>query len=85
MNYKIEQGSERIHSVGGLSLVGLLLEKSGLREGLESAKVGATKVLERTADVFSSVVGLLSQGRTDYEDIELFPEDELFKDALDLG
>lgn len=84
MHFKIEQGKEKIYSVGGLSLVGGLLERSGLKRILESASTETKKVLERTANVFSSLVGLLSQGRTDYEDIELFRRDELFRDTLGL-
>ena len=85
MKYNIEQGSELINSVGGLSLVGLLLKRSGLKQRLKSLSGDSKKALTRTADVFGSIVGLLCQGRTDYEDIEVFRDDELFRDGLDLA
>ncbi len=58
MQFKIEQGSEKINSVDGLSLLGLLLDQSNLRNHVGSSNLGTRNELERKADVFSSVVGL---------------------------
>lgn len=84
MKYRIAQGKEKINSVGGLGLIGLLLERSGLKKEIKKAGTGNAREVKRVSDVLSSVVGLISQGRTDYNDIELFKDDELFRDALEI-
>jgi hypothetical protein len=84
MIYKIAQGKEKINSIGGLALIGLLLERSGLKNEIQKTGAGSSREVKRISNVLSQAVGLISQGRTDYNDIELFRDDELFRDALEV-
>ncbi|MEA2096691.1 MAG: IS1380 family transposase [Candidatus Cloacimonadota bacterium] len=84
MKYTIAQGKEKINSIGGLALIGLLLKRSGLKREIQKAGTGGSREVKRISDVLSQAVGLISQGRTDYNDIELFRDDELFRDALEI-
>jgi hypothetical protein len=80
---------ERINAQGGLPLIGTLMEKfSGLRNlfGADPAK-RSDRLSD--ADILISQLGLLVQGRTHYEDIELFrhpqhPGHEHFAQSLGL-
>ncbi len=85
MKFKIEQGTELVNSVGGISLVGKLLEKIDFRKEIIENFEGTRGQKRRTADVLTSWIGLLSQGRTDYNDIELFRGDDFFSTALNVS
>lgn len=81
---------DRINAQGGLHLIGTLIDKfSGLRNGFGD---DASKRSDRRsdADILISQLGLLVQGRTHYEDIELFRvpqqrEHEHFAQSLGLA
>jgi hypothetical protein len=63
---------DRINAQGGLHLIGKLIERhSGLRQAFPR---DVTKRSDRLsdADILIAQLGLLTQGRTHYEDIELF-------------
>ena len=63
---------ERINAQGGLHLIGTLIEKfSGLRRGFGADPTRRSDRLS-DADILISQLGLLVQGRSHYEDIELF-------------
>jgi len=84
MRIKIEQGNEEINSTGGNVLIGALL-KLGAWEKINAMKASRIKHGEVShGDILRIAVGLLSLGRTDFADIELYRKDPLFKEALGL-
>jgi hypothetical protein len=84
MKFKIEQGNELINSVGGISLVGKILEMCQMRTHIMKNAQGTPLQRCRIADVLVSWIGLASQAKTNFEDIELFREDEFFKSVFGL-
>ena len=83
MKFNIEQGSEKINSSGGLALAGVLLGKLDLDQRVNGIKIDGIKTpIISNADVIRSYVGLLALGRTSYEEIELYRNDEYFRDVL---
>jgi len=75
MDYILERSSEEIKSVGGLSLIGRLLELIGFSDAFMSS---------RTADILKTQIALLCQGRADFNDVELFRRDAYFRESLGL-
>ena len=83
---KLKLTDDKINTQGGLILVGKLLSKfSNLRDHFKEP-AGARTDRIADADILSSQIGLLVQGRTHYQDIELFRQDqgEGFSLALEL-
>ena len=80
----IEQGTERVNGEGGLALAGLVLRDLGLDKRLNGIPIKGLKGVPEisNADVVRSYVGLLCMGRTAYEEIELYRENDLFRNAL---
>lgn len=78
--------NEKINSYGGLTLAGRLLSKFCKLKDFFKDPVGSRADRIPDADILSSMIGLLVQGRTHYEDIELFRQDSSqgFSEALDL-
>lgn len=78
--------NEKINSYGGLTLSGRLLSKFCRIENYFKDPKGSRSDRISNADILTSMIGLLVQGRTHYEDIELFRQDESqgFSEALDL-
>lgn len=75
---------EKINSHGGLPLAGKLLARSGRLAELFKEPAGARADRITDADILRSQIGLLAQGRTHYDDIELFRHDQgaCFAEAL---
>jgi len=85
MKFKIEQGRREINGVGGLALVGGVLNRLNTLRKLNDMVFGVTKRgWISHLSIVKSLVGLVSQGRSDYADIEVFRDDPVFKDALGL-
>ena len=83
MKFTIEQGSEKINSSGGLALAGAILGKLDLDQRVNGTKIDGIKIPKiSNADVIRSYIGLLTLGRTSYEEIELYRNDDYFRDAL---
>ena len=83
MRFILEQSDANLTSHSGLALIGLLMEKTQLRARLNQTVVPACPNPEIShADVVASYLGLLAQGKSDFEDIEPFREDEFFAHAL---
>ena len=80
--FKIEQSNERIVGNGGLALVGAILSELNLDIRLNNIKVMGGDPKITNADVVKAYMGLLCQGRTAYEDIELYRDDRFFCDVL---
>ena len=76
MNYILERSSEDIKSVGGLSLIGRIMERSGFSDAFANRRV---------ANILMTETALLCQGRTDFNDVELFRGDAFFAEAIGLN
>ena len=86
MRFIIEQSDESITTHSGLSLIGLLLEKTRLGPRLNAtilSDMGTPEISNRK--VAYSYLGLLCQGKSDFDHIEPFREDEFFFAALQMG
>lgn len=81
---KIQLSQEKIKSNGGLSLVGALLSKFKLKKSHSISKRGR-KLKTSDKDIFLNYLGLLCQGRQNYEDLKLFYNDDFFKVSLGLS
>ena len=69
------RSNDELSNVGGVALVGRVLDKIGFSSLFES---------RRTADILKAHVALLCQGRADFNDIEAFRGDGFFCEALGL-
>lgn len=83
MRYLLEQSDETLTTHSGLSLVGLLLAKTELEK-----KLSRMPLSDRMAptishfDIIASYIGLLCQGKSDFDHIEPFRQDPFFSQAL---
>ena len=82
--FQFKQGTELFTDQAGLALVGLALEKfAGMRKTLDQAlpkRSGLT-----TGETLLAYVGLLSQGKSDFDAIESHREDGFFAKALGIS
>ena len=75
--FKIIFGNERLITPGGLVLIGQLLKRTALR--LRLNRLGKPKEFKhRNFECVAGMVGLLCQGKTDYEDMREMQEDPAF-------
>lgn len=77
MDYVINTTTEKLNSTGGMALVGKILERIGF---CSNTKIDTP----RYPHVLKSIVGLFSQGRTRFEEIDLVRKDTFFKDSFNL-
>lgn len=85
MMYKIQQGTEELNSNGGIVLAGAMLNSLKTFEKIDRMKMGTVKKGQTShSGILKTAAGLLALGRSDFADIELFRQDRLFRDALDL-
>lgn len=86
MKYIIMQGNEELNSNGGIALVGSLLDRLVSLRAIDGQSMGAVKKgWTSHSGILRSAIGLLSMGRSDFADIELFRNDRLFRDGLDIS
>ena len=86
MKYKIEQGQEEINSNAGICLAGNLLNKLQNLKAIDNMNFPKVKKGHIShSGILKSMMGLLSLGKTDYANIELYRDDEIFREALDLN
>jgi hypothetical protein len=84
MRLTVEGTDEILTSNGGLAVAGALMKSLKIGKELNSIRVGNSEPDISNQDVFRSYIGLLVMGRTNFEDINLFREDELFRIMLDI-
>ena len=87
MKFEIVFGKERLITPTGLALAGLLLKKTDLRKRLNGTllKENANPVI-KNGDVAHSYVGLLCQGKSDFEAIcEMHEDKQFYKYALNIN
>ena len=83
MRYLLEQSDETLTTHSGLALVGLMLSKTELEK-----KLNRTPLPDRTApnitnfEIIASYLGLLCQGKSDFDHIEPFRQDPFFSQSL---
>ncbi len=85
MRFKIGESDEVITTHAGLSVVGELLGKTQLRQRLNAMHLpGQVGPQVSHADVAFAYVGLLCQGKSDFDHIEPFRRDKFYRLALGL-
>ena len=82
MKLQIERGKEEINSNGGLAIVGAIIKKLNLGLRANGVKVTAGDPRISNADVLCSYLALLSMGRVNFEDIEIYRKDKVFRVTL---
>ena len=84
--FELSQSREKLTSHSGLALVGRVLDQTGIRDlvnrVITPSQKGEPKI--EHADIVISYMGLLAQGKSDFEAIEEFRADDFFKLALDI-
>jgi hypothetical protein len=76
LDYLIDTTTDQLHSIGGIALVGKICERIGF---------GSAPSAMSHPEILKSLVGLFVQGRTHYEEIDLFRDDRLFRDSFGLA
>jgi hypothetical protein len=84
MRLRLEGTDEIFTANGGLAVAGALMKSLKIGKGLDKIKITSGDPEISNQDVFRSYIGLLVMGRTNFEDIELFRNDELFRIMLDI-
>ena len=83
--FTLQQTRELLTSQSGLALVGALLNHTHMKQSLDrlpSPKERGFTV--KNSDIAVSIIGLLSQGKTDFEVMDRFRDDPFFPLALQL-
>jgi Transposase DDE domain group 1 len=85
VRFIIEESDEIITAHSGLALIGALLEKTNLTKRLNQSHVPGNPSPDIShRDVAVSYLGLLCHGKSDFDHIEPFREDEFFAYALQI-
>ena len=84
MRLTIEGTDEIFTSNGGLAVAGALMKQLKIGKSLNKIKISVGEPEISNRDVVCSYLGLLVMGRTNYEDIELFRNDGIFRIMLDV-
>jgi hypothetical protein len=84
VKFILENSDETLTTHSGLGLIGLLLDKTKLHKRFTSLKIPEIRSYPeiQNGDVINSYVGLLAQGKNDFDDIEAFRNDPFFPLAL---
>jgi len=86
MKFEIRFTKERLITPTGLAIVGLLLDKTNLKKRIDLVKLkdNANPHI-KNSDVIISYIGLLCQGKSNFEDVrEMLEDPEFFTDALNI-
>lgn len=85
MKFTFEQSNEFLTTHSGLTFVGALITKTNLKERLDKSKLpGVYKPDISHSDIATTYIGLLCQGKSDYDNIEPFREDDFFAISLSI-
>ena len=77
MDYVINTTTEKLNSTGGMALIGKILERINFCQSSEIKKPANSQVLK-------SIIGLYTQGRTRFEEIDLVRNESFFRDSFNL-
>lgn len=75
---------EFLTSQGGLAMIGMLAERSGLRDKVSYIVAEKKNGSISTADTLLTMTGLLCLAKPDFDAVEQFRDDEYFQQALGL-
>lgn len=86
MKFILEDLDDTLSTHSGLGLIGLLLSKTELSKRFSSLKVPEIKSNPTiiNGDVIKSYMGILCQGKNDFDYIDPFRNDSFFSRALDI-
>lgn len=86
MRFKIKSSNDILTTHSGLGLVGLLYEKTDLTRKLNQTRIpGLNRTPTMSNDaIVRTYLGLLTQGKNDFDHIEPFRKDRFFQYALQL-
>ena len=85
MKFIISETDEVLVPQSGLALIGSLLQDTNLRKRINELKLpGVLRPEVKHGDIVTAGIGLLCLGKSDFNDIEPFREDEFFRMALGL-
>lgn len=85
MKFRIEQSNQKIMETSGIALIGKLIKKTDLSKRLNKTKIEGIKAPEYTnGEILTTYMGILSQGKSDYENAETYREDEAYKESLEI-
>lgn len=84
---EIRFGKERLITPSGIGLAGALLKKTGLKKRVDKMKLKDNQSPQiKNSDVLISYIGLLCQGKSDFDSIREMQEDpSAFQYALGIG
>ncbi len=83
MRYLLEQSDETLSTHSGLALVGLMLSRTKLNQKLNRIPLpDRVSPHISNGDVAVSYIGLLCQGKSDFDHIEPFRQDPFFSQSL---
>lgn len=86
IKFTFEQSSEYLTSHSGLAVVGALLAKTELKQRLDKTVLDGLLLPEiKNGDIMSAYLGLLCQGKSDFDHIEPFRKDDFFSLSLQLA
>jgi hypothetical protein len=84
-NFRFKDGNELLNSHSGTALIGLLLPRINLAQRLSTIELsGSPNPIISHTDIVTAMIGLLTIGKCNYDDIEPFREDPFFKKNLNL-
>jgi len=84
-NFNIELTDNHLHNNSGLVLIGQLLNRINFDEQVAQLSLPSDDYQISNAEILRSYIGLLSLGKTAFEAIENYREDQFFKQALNLA
>jgi len=87
MKFEIRFGKERLITPTGLGIAGLLLGKTDFKKRIDTIRLkDNANAYIKNSDVTMSYIGLLCQGKSDFDTIREMHEDpEFYKYALNIG
>ncbi len=81
--FNFKNGSENLTSHSGLTLIGMLLSKSGIGERLNDIVLpDMPSPIISHSDVLLSMIGTLSLGKSSFDDVERHRDNQYFKNAI---
>ena len=81
----IERGKDEINSIGGISLTGRMFNSLMAIEEFNNMNFdGVKKGYYSHSEIIRSFLGVLSLGKSDFNDIEIYRNDTFFRDCLNL-
>jgi len=86
MKVKVQQGREEINSIGGISLIGGLLNSLKILKKVDSMRMNKVKTGKiKHSGILKTIAGLFGIGKNDYADVTPFHDDAFFRDCLQLS